>query len=90
MTITNARQYRITAAQLERFTQAITEGEDDLARPISGQEALVRDALLNQAREQASDLRREVEEYEATAVKRSKCKDVGPAERSTQCERSTA
>jgi len=69
MTITNARQYRITKAQLARFERAVEAGEKDRG-PKSGQESIAHDVLLRQAREQASDLRRELEEYERVAGSR--------------------
>jgi HTH-type transcriptional regulator/antitoxin HigA len=64
MSITNARQYRIAKAQLLRFEQSMEAPEGDGGEPRTGNEWIVRSALLDQARHQADDLRGEVEEYE--------------------------
>jgi transcriptional regulator with XRE-family HTH domain len=64
MTITNARQYRVTKAQLLRFEQAMASPEGDLGRPMTGTEWTVDDALREQARRQADELRAQLEEYE--------------------------
>ena len=64
MSITNARQYRITKAQLRRFEQAIEDeaGADRGHRPES--ELIVSDILRRQARAQADDLRAQLDDYE--------------------------
>jgi len=67
MSITNARQYRISKAQLARFEQAIESAERARGEPRTGQESIAHDVLLEQARAQADDLRRELEDYERIA-----------------------
>jgi len=74
MSITNSRQYRISKAQLTRFQQAIEAGERDLYKSRTGQESISHDVLLPllaQARQQADDLRRQLEEYEGLAGSRT-------------------
>ncbi len=71
MSITNSRQYRISKAQLTRFQQAIEAGERDLYKSRTGQESIAHDVLLAQARQQADDLRRQLEEYEGLAGSRT-------------------
>jgi HTH-type transcriptional regulator / antitoxin HipB len=64
MSITNARQYRITKAQLQRFEQAMAAPKQDHGEPRTGTEWIVEPALLEQARNQADELRTQLEEYE--------------------------
>src|SRR5690348_10363630 len=63
MTITNARQYRVSRAELTRFERAIEAAEHD-CRPRSSHDATADEVLLAQAREQAAELRQEIEEFE--------------------------
>jgi len=61
--IKNERQYRITRAQAEKFEKTIREMED--ARPDKRTHARLRQAQIDALRSQLSDLREELEEYEA-------------------------
>lgn len=71
MSITNSRQYRISKAQLTRFQQAVDAGEHERSKPQGLQESIALDALLAQARQQADDLRQQLEEYEGLAGSRT-------------------
>lgn len=76
MNITNVRQYRITKAQLVRFEHAIESAERDRSTPKTEQESIVHDLLLEQARYQADDLRRELGEYERLSGSKSMTLEV--------------
>ena len=61
--IKNERQYRITKAQAEKFENAIRELES--ARPDPRVHAKLRRAQIDALRSQWTELRDELEEYEA-------------------------
>ena len=63
--IKNERQYRITKAQVEKFSNALKRTE---AAPSEGQHPLLRKANLEALRSQLSDLQGEVAEYDLLRV----------------------
>lgn len=67
MSITNARQYRITKVQLARFEHAIETAGADQYKALIEQDSFAHDVLLAQALQQAADLREQLEEYERLA-----------------------
>ncbi len=62
--IKNERQYRITKAQAEKFEKTMKEMTKSPEREVS---PVLRKAQIDAMKSQLSDLRRDIEEYEASS-----------------------